>query len=202
MFVVLEGLDGAGTTTQLGLLVQRLRSAGHTALATREPSDGPIGVAIRQALRRRLVGAAGAPLSAETLALLFAADRVDHVVEEVEPALRAGRFVVCDRYVHSSIAYQGASLDPAWVAEINRSARVADVVYFVDTPVEVCVTRMAARGGAAELFERADTLAAALTRYEDAFRLRDEPVVRIAGDRPVAEVADAIWSDLSSRIQG
>ena len=80
-------------------------------LTTREPSDGPVGTMIRQALTGRLglPGGAG-PLAPETLALLFAADRTDHLAAQVLPALAAGKVVLCDRYVLSSLAYQGATL--------------------------------------------------------------------------------------------
>src|SRR5690554_6701257 len=104
MFIVLEGLDGAGTTTQVERLARSLSGEGHRVHTTREPSDGFVGVLIRQALRRRIVERTGRQLSPETLALLFATDRVDHLRDEVEPALSAGGVVISDRYVHSSIA--------------------------------------------------------------------------------------------------
>src|SRR5690349_10994916 len=97
-FLVLEGLDGAGTTTQLECLSRALRQRGATVCATREPSDGPVGVMLRQALTGRLGLKGGAPLSHETLALLFAADRMDHLQAEVLPALERGETVICDRY--------------------------------------------------------------------------------------------------------
>ena len=121
LFVVLEGIDGAGTTTQVARLVASLRARGIGALGTREPSDGPIGTQIRQILTGRLVvrSPAGghAPPGWPTLALLFAADRVDHLESEIVPNLRDGVIVVSDRYDHSSVAYQGAATDdPAGAA--------------------------------------------------------------------------------------
>jgi dTMP kinase len=111
LFVVLEGLDGAGTTTQCTALAERLRQAGPEVLTTREPSDGPIGTQIRQALAGRLsLPDRLAPLTAPTLALLFAADRVDHAAAEVEPALARGAVVLCDRDLLGSLAYQTADL--------------------------------------------------------------------------------------------
>src|SRR5262249_58217852 len=93
MLVVLEGLDGAGTTTQTSRLIEHLRARGRDAHATREPSDGPIG----RLLRAFLAGAHG-PVDATTMALLFAADRADHLAREVEPALARGAIVVSDRW--------------------------------------------------------------------------------------------------------
>ncbi|HLL53606.1 MAG TPA: dTMP kinase, partial [Myxococcaceae bacterium] len=98
-FFVLEGLDGAGTTTQCERLASELRSRGFRVLVTREPSDGPVGTMIRQALTGRLGMPGGnGPLAPETLALLFAADRADHLHARVRPALERGEIVISDRY--------------------------------------------------------------------------------------------------------
>src|ERR1700761_1561558 len=94
-FVVIEGIDGAGTTTQSQRLVRALTAHGQSALATHEPSRGPIGLHLREILAERV------PLhgdAAAQLALLFAADRLDHLGREVRPALVAGTWVICDRY--------------------------------------------------------------------------------------------------------
>ena len=90
-FVVIEGIDGAGTTTQVGRLVDRLRKKNIQARGTREPSDGPVGTLIRQVLAGRVVVPGGRAPGWGTMALLFAADRVDHVEAEIEPALAVGR---------------------------------------------------------------------------------------------------------------
>src|SRR5713101_5144548 len=95
-FIVLEGIDGAGTTTQAQLLSAELRRDGHLVLTTREPSDGPVGTLIRQALTGRLsLPERAGPLSDETLALLFAADRLDHLQAQILPALQRGEVVIC-----------------------------------------------------------------------------------------------------------
>jgi dTMP kinase len=111
-FIVIEGVDGAGTTTQTGLLVQALRGRGLPVRSTREPSDGPIGTMLRQILTGRIVvpGMSGTrPPTWTTMALLFAADRLDHLEAEVVPNLMDGVTVVSDRYDLSSIAYQSVS---------------------------------------------------------------------------------------------
>ncbi|MGZ6028562.1 MAG: dTMP kinase [Myxococcaceae bacterium] len=125
--IVLEGIDGSGTTTQTARLVASLRAAGHVVLGTREPSEGPMGLLLRQALTRRLVG-----ISDRVLALLFAADRLDHLASLVEPALAEGKVVVSDRYVLSSLAYQGMRLPLAWVEALNAAARPADLTLYLD----------------------------------------------------------------------
>lgn len=194
MFLTLEGLDGAGTTSQATRLARRLEAAGHGVVATAEPSTGPLGTLIRQALRGRLVQRSGERVLPDALALLFASDRVDHVGDVVVPALERGNVVISDRYVHSSLAYQGAECDMEWVAQINAKARVADLTVFLSVPVEECLRRIGVRGEDAELFERLDVLEAVAARYEQAFSLRDERVVRIDGTQSMDAVEAAIWA--------
>ncbi|MEO8214263.1 MAG: dTMP kinase, partial [Myxococcales bacterium] len=118
LFVVLEGIDGSGTTTQLDRLVEHLRERGRQAVATREPSTGPIGRLLREILLGQHVvpmPAGGAsPVDGRAMALLFAADRRDHLGREVEPALTNGADVVSDRYILSSLAYQAVEAERQW----------------------------------------------------------------------------------------
>ncbi|QRK05869.1 dTMP kinase [Archangium violaceum] len=191
--IVLEGLDGAGTTTQVERLASALRAGGQSVLTTREPSDGPVGVLIRQALTGRVVlpGSAGPqPLAQETLALLYAADRTDHLRAKVLPALDAGQVVLSDRSVLSSLAYQGASLPMEWVESLNAYAVPADLTLFVEVSIEVAARRRAARGGPEELFDAEEKQRRISKQYEAAMRLRGkrEHVVRIDGDQPVEAV--------------
>ena len=189
--IVLEGLDGAGTTTQVERLASALRAEGQSVLTTREPSDGPVGVLIRQALTGRLVLPGGAgPLAPETLALLYAADRTDHLRAKVLPALEAGQVVLSDRSVLSSLAYQGASLPMEWVESLNAHAVPADLTLFVGVSIEVAARRRAARGGPEELFDAEEKQRRISRQYEAAIRLRGkrEHVVRIDGDQPVEAV--------------
>jgi len=150
--IVLEGLDGAGTTTQARRLVDDLAAAGRAAHLTREPSDGPIG----RLLREMLTGGhaiADAPLSQGTFGLLFAADRLDHLQREVEPALAAGAIVVSDRWYHSSLAYQGTGADRDWIATLNARARRPELTIFLRVRPEVAAKRRADAKRRAELFE-------------------------------------------------
>lgn len=146
--IVLEGLDGAGTTSQAKRLVAHLGDAH----LTREPSDGPIG----KLLREMLVGKHAIPgvaLSQDTFGLLFAADRMDHLQREVEPALAAGKTVVSDRWYHSSLAYQGTGADRDWIAKLNARARRPDLTIFLKVRPEVAAARRVAAGRVQELFE-------------------------------------------------
>lgn len=149
--IVLEGLDGAGTTTQTRRLVEHLNTRGH-AHATREPSDGPIGQLIRQMLTG---GHAilGQSIAQSTFGLLFAADRLDHLQREVEPKLAAGVTVVSDRWYHSSLAYQGTGADRDWITLLNARARRPDLTIFLQVRPEVAAARRVAAGRVEELFE-------------------------------------------------
>jgi len=137
-FICIEGLDASGKTTQARRLVRNLRRRGFEAVYTTEPSSGEIGRFIRSRIlqRRKRV-----PSVVE--ALLFAVDRIDHVERRIKLALQEGKVVVCDRYVFSSIAYQGATgLNMKWIEEINRAVIPPDLAIYLDVPAEVVVKRM------------------------------------------------------------
>jgi len=138
VFICIEGLDASGKTTHAHRLVRNLRSKDFDAVYTTEPSLGEIGKFIRTYVlqRKRRV-----PSVVE--ALLFAVDRVDHVEKEIKPALEEGKIVISDRYLYSSLAYQGAAgLDLKWIEEINRLALPPDLAIYIDVPPEVVVKRI------------------------------------------------------------
>lgn len=191
-FLVLEGLDGAGTTTQRERIADRLRAAGRTVLTTHEPTDGPVGRLIRATLRR----APGA-VDPGCLPWMFAADRADHLARTVDPALAAGAVVITDRYLHSSLAYQSLDLPLEDVFSLNRHFRVPDLTVMVDVPVEECLRRIDARGAARELFEERDRLERIAAAYEAVIaRLtaRGDRIARISGVGPMQAVEDRIWA--------
>jgi len=150
--LVLEGLDGAGTTTQARRLVEHIQATGAEAHFTREPSDGPIGRLIREMLTGGHA-IADQRIGQSTFGLLFAADRLDHLQREVEPRLAAGAIVVSDRWYHSSLAYQGTGADRDWIANLNARARRPDLTIFLEVRPEVAAKRRAAAGRVEELFE-------------------------------------------------
>lgn len=141
-FIVIEGLDGSGGTTQVRLLSQAL--AAH---ATREPTDGPVGKLIRQALGDPMFMGDG------VLPYLFAADRKDHLERVIEPKLTGDVDVVSDRYYHSSLAYQSLAMPLDQVMALNAGFRAPDLCIFLDLDVQGCLARIEARGQARDRFE-------------------------------------------------
>jgi dTMP kinase len=197
-FIVLEGIDGSGTTTQVRRLVERLAALGHDAIATREPSDGPVGKLIREVLEHRVVVPDAQGTRApdwSTLALLFAADRADHTDRVIRPALERGQIVVSDRYTLSSLVYQsltgGERQEPlAWLRTINQAALVPALVVVLEVGAEVAAKRRALRGGQPDLFELdalQARLALAYARAED-YLGPGQRVEHLDGNRPVDEV--------------
>jgi dTMP kinase len=137
-FICIEGLDASGKTTHAHRLVRDLKQRGFKAMYTTEPSQGEIGKFIRTYVLQRKERVPGA-----VEALLFAVDRVVHLEQRVKPALQKGIIVVSDRYVYSSLAYQGAAgLDLNWIEEINRSAISPDLAIYIDVAPEVLIKRM------------------------------------------------------------
>jgi dTMP kinase len=165
-FYVLEGLDGAGTTTQSHRLTDWLRGQGRRVHLTAEPSPGPVGALARQVLSRRVVGKPG-DFDALALALLFAADRLDHVATEIAPKLAEGIDVVSDRYALSSLAYQGLTVHESgrlpgrpdrsaalgWVEEINRFAPAPDLTLFLEIAPARALRRRRSASLDPEIFE-------------------------------------------------
>jgi len=138
ILICIEGLDKSGKTTQSLLLVEALKREGFDATYTSEPSSGEIG----KFIKRYVLGQKEKRIPVVAEALLFAADRAEHVEREIKPLLEEGKIVISDRYVYSSIAYQGAAgLDIGWIEEINRMALEPDLAIYIDVPVEVVIRR-------------------------------------------------------------
>jgi dTMP kinase len=172
-FVVIEGIDGAGTTTQVALLGERLRSGGALVRTTREPSDGPIGTLVRQVLTGRVVVPGGRAPDWTTMALLFAADRLDHVESEIAPFCAEGGVILSDRYDASSLAYQsvvsgqGAEGAVEWIRSLNKFARRPDLTVVLDLSAELAAERRERRGEAAQLYEQNEVQRALVAFYKD-----------------------------------
>jgi dTMP kinase len=196
-FIVLEGIDGAGTTTQTERLVAHLRARGRRAAATREPSGGPVGRLLREILLGQHRAPDDAPVGGSTMALLFAADRLDHLQREVEPLLREGTDVVSDRYLLSSLAYQAVEADRAWVASLARGVRRPDLTVLVDLPIEIAAERRHRAGRPVERYDADSTLARVAENYRQLARETGAAVVDGAASldqvaAAIAALADAL----------
>lgn len=199
-FIVLEGIDGSGTTTQAATLTLSLRALGYEVVLTREPTSGPVGRFLRQALMGKLTGSDGERVDLEwsAMALLFSADRLDHLEREIEPALKRGALVISDRYDLSSLIYQSATCPEGeaavpWLRELNSRARRPDLTLVLDVSPEVAETRREARASEPEIFEKKELQRRLSLLYKRAadFVPRDR-LVLLPGDGSLSEVARAI----------
>ena len=210
LLVVLEGIDGAGTTTQARRLVTALEARGRRAHLTREPSDGPIGRLLREILAgsHQPVDVAGdtQAIDQATLGLLFAADRSDHIQREVAPSLAAGAIVVSDRWYHSSLAYQGAGEARAWVRELNRHARRPDLTILLEVEPKVAARRRAADQRREEIFDplpMQEQVAAGYRATVEMLRAAGERIDVLDGQQSVdvvsAQILERVLDALSGR---
>ena len=192
-FICIEGLDKSGKTTQSILLVEALRRRGYDAIYTSEPSDGEIGNFIRRYILNR-----EERISAIVEALLFAADRAEHTETFVKPNLKKGKIVVSDRYLFSSLAYQGAAgLDIGWIKEINKAAIKPDLAIYLDIPVDVVLQRCQ---GGKSVMERRETQ----ERVRDIYMnmVSNGELILIDGNRPVEKTAKDIERLVLKNLEG
>jgi dTMP kinase len=194
-FIVLEGLDGAGTTTQAARLGDFLRRLGRRVHVTAEPTAGPVGSLIRLALGRRFVDARGREVDPAALALLFAADRLDHLASDVRPKLAAGIDVVTDRYVLSSYAYQSAATgDRAFVVAANARAIRPDLTLYLKVRPEIALRRRTGASIDREIYENTPFQKKVNGEYAHFARkcLKEQRIVEIDGALPIDEVTERI----------
>lgn len=192
--IVLEGIDGAGKTTQASLLEAHLRKKGREVFRTAEPTPFPSGVALREALGGKV------KKSECEMATMFVLDRIAHNIhptEGIRAILDAGKDIICDRYYYSTLAYQGQSTDYAWVKSMNLSCpeiRKPDLCIYLDLTPAQSLERIRAGRDSVEIYENEETL----TRVRNAFLsvLDDlsatDRIVRIDAYRTPEEIAKDI----------
>jgi dTMP kinase len=200
-FVVLEGIDGSGTTTHVARLAERLRANKELVRTTREPSDGPIGTLVRQVLTGRIVVPGGRAPNWATMALLFAADRSDHVEAEIDPWLASGGVILSDRYDASSLAYQSVSSGKGgndaveWIRALNRFARRPDLTIVLDVPFEEAARRRDVRGEPAQIYEQNEVQRALAVFYRDlAKHLPQDKIVLVDAGGTIDDVHERIYA--------
>lgn len=187
-FIAIEGMDGAGTTTQTKLLTKFLSELGFSVFSSREPTTSPLGQAARKFLAMPIENN---QYLLTALALCFAADRMEHVHTEILPSLKTHDFVLLDRYVMSSWVYQGLHLDTAWVKEINRFHRPADLTIVVDVDTDKALARVEKRAGHKEFFETHPIQQKIRARYRQ-FAEQTEACVLIDAHGSIDEVFNQI----------
>jgi dTMP kinase len=191
-FICVEGLDGCGKTTQARMLVKNLKRRGFDALYTAEPSRGKIGKFIRKHFLNVEKRASGV-----VEALLFAADRFEHLEYEVKPALNMGKIVVSDRYVYSSLAYQGAAgLDLKWIRKVNMYALTPNLAIFIDVQPETVFKRLKPKKSVMEKIETQRKVREYYMKF-----VKKGDLVKVNGNRSKAEVAEEILSIATSHLQ-
>lgn len=183
LFFCIEGLDGCGKTTQTKLLVKRLRKKGYDTVYTAEPSDGNIGRFIKKYCLH------GKKRVSDVIeALLFAADRFDHVDSTIIPALNEGKLVFSDRYVYSSLAYQGAyGLDLKWIKKTNKFAMSPDLAIFIDVDPEIVFQRLKRKKSTMEILETQRRVRKVYMKY-----VKNGELVKVDGTKSKKEVSEKI----------
>ena len=201
----MEGLDGSGTTTQAGLLKEWFAGEGKSygrCVATFEPTAGPAGSLARMALNHRL------HLDKRTLALLFAADRTDHVFKKAEGSqepgilhyLEQGVHVISDRYILSSLAYQSVDLPVEWILQINCQVILPDLTIYIDLDPAIAQDRLDQGRSHKDLFESLEAQNKIRGHYQEGISLLQEKghkIVTIDGNRPAEVVSADILKEIT-----
>jgi dTMP kinase len=196
LFIAFEGIDGSGKSTQVKLLAENLKSAGHQVYITVEPTDSPIGSMIRNIFSHKMEA------DHRTIAGLFVADRLDHLLDRTNGILKKleeGCTVITDRYYFSSYAYHGAHMSMDWVIEANSLAAGLlrpDLNIYIDISPEVSMARLSKGRSSMELFETLENLILVRNKYFEAFELLKsvEKIFITDGNRSPELIAVDIWN--------
>jgi dTMP kinase len=199
LFIALEGIDGSGKTTQIPKMAAFLEENGHKVYATAEPTRGPIGRMIRDIFAGKMEG------DHRVIAALFAADRLQHLLDEnngLLSKLKEGYTVLTDRYYLSSYAYHGVHTDLDWVVESNRISKELlqpDVHIYIDMDPVVSMQRINATRPSAELYETEDNLRSVKNAYEIAIsRIENqEKIARVNGN----DSEDKVFKDVKKILE-
>lgn len=194
-FIVIEGLDGSGASTQARSIVDYLKIRGVRAYLTKEPTDNVIGGLVRGALTGVY------PLPETTLQLLFSADRGHHVARFINPVLDSGGWVVCDRYYLSTVAFGGVNLNMDWLMNLQKYFPTPDMTIILKVDPKVCVERINKDRYDVELFEKVDKLTKVWSNYETLAKKYDGNLKVINGMMQEKEVFIEIAKELEKLIK-
>jgi len=199
LFIVFEGIDGSGKSTQAKLLADRLREQGFKVHSTSEPTNSRIGSIIKDIFKHKMEA------DHRTIAALFAADRLDHLLNKTDGILKKldeGYTVISDRYYFSSYAYHGTHMDMDWVIETNSlSADLLrpDLNIFIDVSIDVSMKRLNHGRNSTELYETEENLNSVREKYFEAFEKLNgkEKIFITNGNRPAELIANDVWKEIS-----
>jgi len=197
LFIVFEGIDGSGKTTQSKLLFELFSKEGKQVIWTKEPTDGDIG----SLLTNKYLKEVDLPI---VDALLFAADREEHLKDVVIPALNQGKIVVSDRYYHSTLAYQQAQgLELKWLLELNKNFIKPDLTIIIDLEPEIAIERIEKdkkrKIEDRKKFEKLEFLKKVRKNFLDLPKvLKDEKIVVIEGNKEKEEVFEAVVKEIKN----
>lgn len=194
-FIAFEGIDGSGKSTQIGLLAERLKKEGVCCYTTMEPTNAPVGSLVRQVMTGRI------RMDNKAIAALFAADRLDHLLNEVDgiaSKIEEGTTVLTDRYYFSSYAYHSVDVPMEWVIRANEQSALIlrpTVNLFIDVDPDTALERIARNRFHQELFEKKSRLVEVRENYKKAFDLLagEEKCTVIDGNQSREAIADNIW---------
>ena len=195
IFIAFEGIDGSGKSSQVALLAKRLRRMDYKVYETFEPTDSPIGSLIHQIMIGRIQA------GQETIASLFVADRVDHLLNDINGILKKindGFVVLTDRYYFSSYAYHRTHVDMNWIVNANSiSSKILrpDLNIFIDVDPKNCIKRLNNERSHLELFENHGVIRQVRELYFKAFdKLKEEEKIEIInGEGTIDEIEQSVW---------
>lgn len=193
MFIAFEGLDGSGSSTQVGLLTNKLKKQGYKVFATKEPTNNIIGGLIRGQLTHDWKS------SMECLQLLFAADRAHHLHREIIPAINDGKIIISDRYFFSTIAFGSIESDREWLLSLNERFILPDLTFLIKVPAKECLKRMTNTRFELELFEQEAKLKKVWSHY-DWLSKNFANVYVIDGAKPIDEISKEIFSIVLKKV--
>lgn len=189
LFIVFEGIDGSGTSTQSSLLRDYFVKKGENAVLTAEPSSGPIGHLLREGLKKRVVFSNDEKRFDQQLAYLFAADRHDHLYNDVDGVyklLREGKHVICTRYYFSSLAYQSDE-GYEFVYDLNKRFPKPDLVIYIDNPVETSLERLQQRT-VQDVYENKEKLLKVKENYNKIFEEYGGKLLIVKGNQKPQDI--------------
>lgn len=198
-FIVIEGLDGVGSTTQTRMLYDYLSKKGFSVIISAEPTKASLGKEIRRMLQEDDIEHDQDMLV--SLALCFAADRMQHIAQVIKPALKANNIVILDRYVTSSYVYQGLNLPQNFIIEINKYALKPDYTIILDLDVHQAYQRLQHRHGPKDFYETLNNLAKIRDRYQQIYALDPQEKALIDASGSIEEVQERILQALRAILE-